>query len=104
MNLLLIDLGIFLSDDRACTLNSMVDVTGCPSSFFCISLPTSAALSALTASFAMPVHPVEDTRNCLSRSWSKGLIVFGEQVQSLQRLASSVFFGKVFVVLHPECR
>lgn len=39
-------LGVF----KSCTLNftSMVDVTDCPSSFFCISLPSSSALSALT--------------------------------------------------------
>ena len=61
-----LSLGIFLSDNKAFTLNftSMVEVTDCLSSFFCDSLPTSAALAALTPSFAALVYPVEnDTSN-----------------------------------------
>ena len=71
MKLIFIDLfGIFLSDDRACTLNftCMIDVTDFLSRFMYIFLPTSAALSALTvstASSAVLVNPVEkDTSNC----------------------------------------
>ena len=48
-------LEIFLSDDKAFNLNftSIVDVTDFPSSFICISLSTSVALPAFTASSAV---------------------------------------------------
>ena len=68
----LLNFGIFLRDEKACTFNftPMVDVTGCPSSFICICLRISwisVDLSALTS--AVLVNPDEkDTSNCLSRS------------------------------------
>jgi len=69
-------MGIFLSDDSACTFDLiyMVNVTDCPPSLICISVSTSAALSPLTEPFHVLVNPVEkDTRNSLSRSLSNGL-------------------------------
>ena len=86
-----LSLGIFQSDNKAFTLNftSMVEVTDCLSSFFCNSLPTSAALSALTPAFAALVNPVEnDTSNCLSWLWSKGLFSSSHVRASATVLAS----------------
>ena len=101
MKLLSLTLGIFLSDERACTLNStcMVDVTDFLSRFICIFLPTSATLSALTASSAVLVNPVEkDTSNCLSRSRSKGLFSSSHLwISSIACVSLHPCIGKVFV-------
>ena len=95
-------LGIFLSEDRACSLNltSMVVVTDCPSSFFCMSLPTAAALSAFTPSPVVLVDPVEnDTSKLLSRSWSKGWFhLRTSAIASASRvIASSLWSGQCFL-------
>ena len=69
--------GDFLSYDRAFIfdLTSIVDVTDCPYSLICISIPTSAALSALFESSTVLVNPVEKyTCNALFLSLSNDLI------------------------------
>ena len=85
----------------------MIDVTDFPSRFICIFLPTSVALSPLTASSAVLVNPVEkDTSNCLSRSRSKGLFSSSHlrtsPIASVSRficvLARSLWSGPCFLI------
>ena len=79
--------------------SSMAKVTGCPSSFICIFLPTSASVSGLTASLAMLVNLFEkDTGSCLSPSLSKGLYFF-KQSKNTSNASTFRFthLGEVFV-------
>ena len=96
-----LSLGIFLSDDKAFSLNftSMVEVTDCLSSF-CISLSTSAALSPMTSSFLLVILlRMTQATACLNHGQEDySPQALWEQVQQLRHLFLFMFLQDLFGV------